>query len=75
MPRCYKGQLDNLDKMILRVLAEVDTPLTAREIASKINIDVRKIVAKLRKLRNRGLIEVPEKGRYKITDEGRSIIK
>jgi len=75
MPRCYKGQLDNLDKMILRVLAEVDTPLTAREIASKINIDVRKIVAKLRKLRNRGLIEVPEKGRYKITDEGRNIIK
>ena len=75
MPRCYKGQLDDLDKMILRVLAEVDTPLTAREIASKINIDVRKIVAKLRKLRNRGLIEVPEKGRYKITDEGRSIIK
>lgn len=75
MPRCYKGQLDDLDKMILRVLAEVDTPLTAREIASKINIDVRKIVAKLRKLRNRGLIEVPEKGRYKITDEGRNIIK
>ncbi len=75
MPRCYKGQLDDLDKMILRVLAEVNTSLTAREIASKINIDVRKIVAKLRKLRNRGLIEVLEKGRYKITDEGRSIIK
>ena len=31
MPRYYKGQSDDLDKMILKVLAEVNTPLTARE--------------------------------------------
>ncbi len=75
MPASCRLGLDEIDKSILKVLACSETPLTARDIASKINVDVRKIAAKLRKLRNRGLIEVPERGRYKITEEGKKLIK
>lgn len=58
---------------ILKAINEA-TEITCKEISVKTGIRVRVIAAKMRKLTKMKLVERIEKGKYKITEKGKSAI-
>lgn len=66
--------LDEVDIKILKAISEAGAEITCKEISEKTGINVRKIAAKMRKLTKMGLVERIEKGKYKITEEGKAKI-
>jgi len=71
-----RHQLDEVDMKILRALYEVGGgPARPRDLADKVGVSARSIAAKMRKLRNLGLVERVGEGLYKLTDEGRRLVE
>jgi len=69
------SELDELSIKILKALANETEPLGCGDIARKINENVRRVMGKLRSLKNKGLVEQPVKGKYTISEKGKSKIK
>ena len=67
--------LDEVDRAILRALAEIGGPARPRDIAEKIGASPRSVAAKMRKLRNLGLVERVGEGLYQLTEEGRRLVE
>ncbi len=67
-------ELDEIQKRILKALAEFTEPAGCKEIAEKAGLPTPKVTGKLRGLKNRGFVESPVKGKYVITAEGKSLI-
>lgn len=65
---------DDMDKKILGVLANSQTPMGCGEVAKALGVEVAKVMAKLRSLKNKGLADSPEKGKYVITEEGKKLV-
>ena len=69
--RGEEGALDEEAISILKALASFNGPVGCARIAEKAGLPTRKVTGKLRGLLNKGLVERPEKGGYRITEEGR----
>ncbi len=66
---------EDMNRAILKVLAELNRPAKSKEIAEKIGVPTSKVSCRLAPLRKKGLIDSPEKGLYVITDEGRKLVE
>lgn len=76
MPRgCRRSDpLDETGKAILKALSTMTEPAGCKQIAERAGLDTRKVMGKLRSLLNHGYVERPVKGKYVITEAGRSAI-
>jgi len=74
-PTPQTPQLDEKDKAILKALKELGQPSACGDIAKKANLKVQQVTAKIRKLKNSGLIDSPQSGKYVITPKGEEAIK
>ncbi len=75
-----KPSLDELSVAILKSLTRKKKPVGTAEIAEKItevvgDIDKKKISAKIKSLKTKGYLEAPERGKYLITDLGRTALR
>lgn len=68
------SELDDLSVKILKALKEEKDPLGCGDIAKKINENVRRVMGKLRSLKNKGLVEQPVKGKYVISEAGKKMV-
>ncbi|WP_457590689.1 ArsR family transcriptional regulator [Geoglobus sp.] len=66
---------EDMNRAILKALAELNRPAKSKEIAEKIGVPTSKVSCRLAPLRKKGLIDSPEKGLYVITDEGRKLVE
>jgi len=66
---------EDMNKAILKALAELNKPSRAKEIAEKIGVPASKVSCRLAPLRKKGLLDSPEKGLYVITEEGRRLVE
>lgn len=66
---------EDMNKAILKALAELGRPAKSKEIAEKIGVPTSKVSCRLAPLKKKGLIDSPEKGLYVITEEGRKLVE
>lgn len=66
---------EDMNRAILKALAELGRPAKSKEIAEKIGVPTSKVSCRLAPLRKKGLIDSPEKGLYVITEEGKKLIE
>ncbi len=67
--------MDEISLKILKALSELKEPAGCGEIGKKADLPVPKVMGKLRSLSKEGLVESPVKGKYVITEKGRSALK
>jgi len=65
--------MDEVAKKILKTLVKEKT-LTCRDIGERTGIDIRRIAAKIRWLKEYGYVRRVERGKYEISDKGREIV-
>jgi len=70
-----RQHLDEVDLRILEVLDKLSRPARPKLIAEEAGLDVRRVAAKMRKLRRLGLVERVGEGEYVITDRGREVLQ
>ena len=63
-----------MGKAILEALAGMEEPAGCGEIAKKAGLSTPKVVGKLRGLLKQGLVERPVKGKYVITEAGKTAL-
>ena len=68
------AELDEVGKAILEALAGTEEPAGCGEIAKKARLSTPKVVGKLRGLLKQGLVERPVKGKYVITEAGKTAL-
>jgi len=68
------SELADEQKAILNALTKLAEPSGCKVIGEAADIPWRTVMAKLRGLRNAGLVEAPEKGKYVITEKGRETV-
>ncbi len=68
-----KTEITQEDIAILKALKELGGEAACKEIAEKAGLNPRSVAAKMRKLKNRGLVEPLGKGKYKLTPEGEKL--
>ncbi|WP_456369492.1 ArsR family transcriptional regulator [Geoglobus sp.] len=66
---------EDMNRAILRALAELGRPAKSKEIAEKMGVPTSKVSCRLAPLRKKGLIASPEKGLYVITEEGKKLVE
>ncbi len=66
---------EDMNRAILRALADLGRPAKSKEIAEKIGVPTSKVSCRLAPLRKKGLIDSPEKGLYVITEEGKKLVE
>ncbi|AKG91535.1 Bacterial regulatory protein, arsR family [Geoglobus ahangari] len=66
---------EDMNRAILKALAELGRPAKSKEIAEKIGVPTSKVSCRLAPLRKKGLIDSPEKGMYVITEEGKKLVE
>jgi|UniRef100_A0A7V3KMP1 Mn-dependent DtxR family transcriptional regulator len=64
---------DDMEKKILGVLKNASQPMGCGDIAKALNVEVAKVMGKLRGMKTKGLVDSPEKGKYVITEEGKKV--
>ena len=67
--------LSDEQKQILGALEKCATPCAGKDIAAATGIDAKAVSCKVTALKNKGLIDSPERCKYAITAEGRSALK
>ncbi len=65
--------MEDMNKAILKALAEMGRAATSKEIAEKLGVPTSKVSCRLAPLKRKGLIESPEKGKWAITEEGKKV--
>lgn len=68
-----EGQ-DDTAKKILEVLKNATQPMGCAEIGKAAGLSTNQVMAKLRSMKTKGLVESVEKGKYVITDAGRKSV-
>ncbi|MEO0246572.1 MAG: winged helix-turn-helix domain-containing protein [candidate division WOR-3 bacterium] len=68
-----EGQDDTIKK-ILEILKNATNPMGCAEIGKAAGLSTNQVMAKLRSMKTKGLVESVEKGKYVITDAGRKYI-
>jgi predicted transcriptional regulator len=58
---------------ILAALAEASEPVACKDIAESTGIPSKSVSCRLKTLRNKGLVDSPQRCRYAATDSGRSL--
>ncbi|MBE8540512.1 ArsR family transcriptional regulator [Geoglobus acetivorans] len=66
---------EDMNRAILKALAELGKPAKAKEIAEKLGVPTSKVSCRLAPLRKKGLLDSPEKGVYVITEEGEKFLE
>ncbi len=67
--------MEDMNKAILKALAEIGRAASSKEIAEKLGVPTSKVSCRLAPLKRKGLIESPEKGKWIITEEGKKAIE
>ncbi|MEO0199102.1 MAG: winged helix-turn-helix domain-containing protein [candidate division WOR-3 bacterium] len=68
-----EGQDDTIKK-ILEILKNATNPMGCAEIGKAAGLSTNQVMAKLRSMKTKGLVESSEKGKYVITEAGRKYI-
>jgi predicted transcriptional regulator len=68
------SELTDEQKAILNALTKLADPSGCKVIGEAADIPWRTVMARLRGLKNAGLVEAPEKGKYVITEKGKTVI-
>jgi len=68
------SELTDEQKAILNALTKLAKPSGCKVIGEAADIPWRTVMARLRGLKNAGLVEAPEKGKYVITEKGKTVI-
>ncbi|MEO0236302.1 MAG: winged helix-turn-helix domain-containing protein [candidate division WOR-3 bacterium] len=68
-----EGQDDTIKK-ILEILKNATNPMGCAEIGKAAGLSTTQVMAKLRSMKTKGLVESSEKGKYVITEAGRKYI-
>jgi predicted transcriptional regulator len=68
------SELTDEQKAILNALTKLAEPSGCKVIGEAADISWRTVMARLRGLKNAGLVEAPEKGKYVITEKGKTVI-
>jgi len=68
------SELTDEQKAILNALTKLAEPSGCKGIGEVADIPWRTVMARLRGLKNAGLVEAPEKGKYVITEKGKTVI-
>ncbi|MEO0258028.1 MAG: winged helix-turn-helix domain-containing protein [candidate division WOR-3 bacterium] len=68
-----EGQDDTIKK-ILEILKNATKPMGCAEIGKAAGLSTNQVMAKLRSMKTKGLVESVEKGKYVITDAGRKSV-
>ena len=78
--KAKKPAIDELTTAILKSLTRKKKPMPTADIVAKLietigGIDDKKVSSKIKYLKSKGYIEAPERGKYLITDLGRTALK
>ncbi len=60
-------------QQILKALAEAAEPIACKDISESTGIPSKSVSCRLKSLRNKGLVDSPQRCRYVATDSGRSV--
>ncbi|MFQ5907299.1 MAG: hypothetical protein ACE5JE_00500 [Thermoplasmata archaeon] len=69
------SNVGEVETAILKALEELDEPSGCGDIGKQAGINWRTVLGKLRGLKRDNLVESPIKGKYVITQKGKSLVK
>jgi len=66
--------IDEESKKVLTALSELAKPASGKEIATASGLDSKKVSAKIKTLKTKGLVESPVRCKYSITGAGKETL-
>ena len=67
-------KLTEEQEKILRALAEASEPIACKDISAATDIPSKSVSCRIKSLKNKGLVESPQRCRYQATEAGRQFI-
>ena len=72
---CAASGVDSEQKKILKTLAGVEKPVAPKNIAESTGLESKTVSAKMKGLKEQGLVESPVRCKWSITDAGKKQLK
>ncbi len=73
--RCGSGGLTDEQKKVLEAIAQNEGPCSTKDIAAATGLTSNAVSCRIRTLKNKGLVESPQRCKYIITEEGKAALE